>query len=53
MSKPFIVITEIFFSVIGVLLGYAITGMTIATIMLGVGIVGLAGIVIKNGILVN
>ena len=51
MSKPFIVITEIFFSVIGVLLGYAITGMTIATIMLLVGIVGLAGIVIKNGIL--
>ena len=51
MSKPFIVITEIFFSVIGVLLGYALTGMTIATIMMGVGIVGLAGIVIKNGIL--
>jgi multidrug efflux pump subunit AcrB len=51
MSKPFIVITEIFFSVIGVLLGYAITGMTVATIMLGVGVVGLAGIVIKNGIL--
>ena len=52
MSKPFIVITEIFFSVIGVLLGYAFTGMTIATIMLLVGIVGLAGIVIKNGILI-
>jgi multidrug efflux pump subunit AcrB len=52
MSKPFIVITEIFFSVIGVLLGYAITGMTIATIMLLVGVVGLAGIVIKNGILI-
>jgi len=51
MSKPFIVITEIFFSIIGVLLGYALTGMTIATIMLGVGVVGLAGIVIKNGIL--
>jgi multidrug efflux pump subunit AcrB len=51
MSKPFIVLTEIFFSVIGVLLGYAITGMNIATIMLGVGVVGLAGIVIKNGIL--
>jgi multidrug efflux pump subunit AcrB len=51
MSKPFIVVTEIFFSIIGVLLGYAITGMTIATIMLLVGIVGLAGIVIKNGIL--
>src|SRR4026209_444302 len=51
MSKPFIVVTEIFFSIIGVLLGYAITGMTIATIMVLVGIVGLAGIVIKNGIL--
>ena len=52
MSKPFIVITEIFFSVIGVLLGYALTGMTISTIMLLIGIVGLAGIVIKNGILI-
>ncbi|HWN88887.1 MAG TPA: efflux RND transporter permease subunit [Chitinophagaceae bacterium] len=51
MSKPFIVVTEIFFSVIGVLLGYAFTGMTIATIMVLVGVVGLAGIVIKNGIL--
>lgn len=51
MSKPFIVLTEIFFSVIGVLIGYAVTGMTIAMIMFGVGIVGLAGIVVKNGIL--
>lgn len=51
LSKPFIVLTEIFFSIIGVFIGYAATGMTIASIMLGVGIVGLAGIVIKNGIL--
>ena len=51
LSKPFIVLTEIFFSVIGVLLGYALTGMTMASIMVGIGIVGLAGIVIKNGIL--
>jgi multidrug efflux pump subunit AcrB len=51
LSKPVIVLTEIFFSVIGVLLGYAFTGMTIASIMLGVVIIGLAGIVIKNGIL--
>ena len=51
LSKPFIVVTEIFFSVIGVLIGYAVTGMTIATIMVLVGVVGLAGIVIKNGIL--
>lgn len=51
LSKPFIVLTEIFFSIIGVLLGYAITGMSMPTIMIGVGIIGLAGIVIKNGIL--
>lgn len=51
VSKPFIVLTEIFFSIIGVFIGYAATGMTIAMIMLGVGVVGLAGIVIKNGIL--
>jgi multidrug efflux pump len=35
MAKSFIVLTEIFFSIIGVLIGYALTGMTIATIMLG------------------
>lgn len=51
LSKPFIVLTEIFFSIIGVFIGYALTGMTMATIMVGVGIIGLAGIVIKNGIL--
>ncbi len=51
LSKPFIVLTEIFFSVIGVFLGYAITGMTMPSIMISVGIVGLAGIVVKNGIL--
>ena len=51
LSKPFIVLTEIFFSIIGVFLGFAITGMTMPIIMLGVGIIGLAGIVIKNGIL--
>lgn len=52
LSKPFIVLSEIFFSIIGVFLGFAITGMTMPTIMVLVGIIGLAGIVIKNGILV-
>jgi multidrug efflux pump len=51
LSKPFIVLTEIFFSIIGVFIGYAVTGMSMATIMVGVGVIGLAGIVIKNGIL--
>jgi multidrug efflux pump subunit AcrB len=52
VSKPVIIITEILFSIIGVLLGFAITGMTISIVMTGIGIVGLAGIVVKNGILV-
>ncbi len=52
VSKPIIILTEILFSVIGVLLGFALTGMTISIVMTGIGIVGLAGIVVKNGILV-
>lgn len=51
LSKPFIVLSEILFSVIGVFLGFALTGQTMPTIMVLVGIIGLAGIVIKNGIL--
>jgi multidrug efflux pump subunit AcrB len=47
-----IVLSEIIFSVIGVLLGYAITRSTASVVMTGIGIIGLAGIVVKNGILV-
>lgn len=52
ISKPIIILAEIMFSVIGVLLGFALTGMTVSVVMTGIGIVGLAGIVVKNGILV-
>jgi multidrug efflux pump len=52
ISKPVIILTEILFSVIGVLLGFAITRMEVSVVMTGIGIVGLAGIVVKNGILV-
>jgi len=52
VSKPVIILTEILFSIIGVLLGFALTGMTVSVVMTGVGIIGLAGIVVKNGILV-
>jgi multidrug efflux pump subunit AcrB len=51
LGKAFIVLTEIFFSIIGVFFGFAITGMTMPTIMVAMGIVGLAGIVVKNAIL--
>jgi multidrug efflux pump len=52
VSKSIIILTEIIFSVIGVLLGFSLTGMTVSAVMTGLGIVGLAGIVVKNGILV-
>ncbi len=52
VSKPVIILTEIIFSVIGVVLGFAISGMEVSVVMTGLGVVGLAGIVVKNGILV-
>jgi multidrug efflux pump subunit AcrB len=52
VSKSIIILTEIIFSVIGVILGFAFTGMTVSVVMTGIGIVGLAGIVVKNAILV-
>ncbi len=52
VSKPIIILTEILFSIIGVLLGFALTGMEASVAFTGLGVVGLAGIVVKNGILV-
>lgn len=48
--SPFIVILSIVFSLIGVLLGYVITGSTISVIFTGVGIISLAGVVVNNAI---
>ncbi|GAB3823689.1 efflux RND transporter permease subunit [Pontibacter rugosus] len=52
VSKPFIILSEVLFSIIGVLLGFSIFGMDVSIVMTGVGIVALAGIVVKNGILI-
>jgi len=51
ISKPIIILTEIFFSIIGVLLGFSIFKMDMSIVMTGIGIVALAGIVVRNGIL--
>ena len=51
IGKPLLILTEILFSVIGVFLGFAIFNMTFSVLMTGVGIVALAGIVVRNGIL--
>ncbi|HTA28014.1 MAG TPA: efflux RND transporter permease subunit, partial [Bacteroidia bacterium] len=51
ISKPFIILTEVIFCVVGIMLGYAITKMDISIVMSGIGFVALAGLVVRNGIL--
>jgi len=51
IGRTVIILSEIVFSIIGVLLGLAIFNMDISIVMTGVGIIALAGIVVRNGIL--
>jgi multidrug efflux pump subunit AcrB len=51
ISKPFIIISEVIFSIIGVLIGFTLFRMDFSVIMTGMGMVALAGIVVRNGIL--
>jgi multidrug efflux pump subunit AcrB len=51
ISKPFIIFGTVVLSLIGVLLGFALTHMTLSIVMTGVGVIALAGIVVKNGII--
>lgn len=51
IGKTVIILLEVLFSIIGVLLGFDIFNMTFSIIMTGMGIVALAGIVVRNGIL--
>ncbi len=51
ISKPVIILSEIIFSIIGVLIGFSLFKMEISIIMTGVGIMALAGLVVRNGIL--
>ncbi len=51
ISKPIIILIEILFSIIGVILGITLFRMEMSIVMSGIGIVALAGIVVRNGIL--
>jgi multidrug efflux pump len=51
VSKPLIILSEIIFSIIGVFIGFSIFKMEFSIVMSGVGIIALAGIVVRNGIL--
>jgi multidrug efflux pump subunit AcrB len=52
ISKTIIILSEVLFSIIGVLLGVIIFRMDIVILMTGLGIVALGGIVVRNGILI-
>ncbi|MBX2902540.1 MAG: efflux RND transporter permease subunit [Chitinophagales bacterium] len=51
VAKPIIIGSTVLFSLIGVALGFTIFRMPFSVVMTGVGVFSLAGIVIRNGIL--
>jgi len=52
VSKSLIILSEVVFSIIGVLLGVMIFHMDLVIMMTGLGVVALGGIVVRNGILI-
>jgi multidrug efflux pump subunit AcrB len=52
ISKTIIILSEVGFSIIGVLLGVIIFRMDLVIMMTGLGVVALGGIVVRNGILI-
>lgn len=51
VGRPLIILSEIVFSIIGVLIGFSLFKMEISIVMTGMGVMALAGIVVRNGIL--
>jgi multidrug efflux pump subunit AcrB len=52
VSKSLIILSEVIFSIVGVLLGVMIFQMDLVIMMTGLGVVALGGIVVRNGILI-
>ena len=50
LAAPFIVMTSVIFSTIGVFLGLLVFNMDFVIIMTGIGIISLAGVVVNNAI---
>jgi multidrug efflux pump subunit AcrB len=51
ITKPLIILVQVLFSIIGVLLGFIIFDIDISVILTGMGIIAVAGIVVKNAII--
>jgi multidrug efflux pump subunit AcrB len=52
LAKPLIIVLQIVFSLTGVFLGFAVFGLEISVMMTGMGIIAVAGIVVKNAIII-
>jgi multidrug efflux pump len=52
LAKPLIIISQFFFSFTGVLLGFVVFKIDISIMMTGMGIIAVAGVVVKNGIII-
>jgi multidrug efflux pump subunit AcrB len=51
IGKPIIILAQVVFSLIGVFIGFATFGMDMSVVLTGMGIIAVAGIVVKNGII--
>lgn len=51
IGKSLVILSQVLFSLIGVIWGFALTQIEFSVVLAGVGIVALLGVVIKNGIL--
>ena len=51
ITKPLIILVQVLFSIIGVLLGFIVFNIDISVILTGMGIIAVAGIVVKNAII--
>lgn len=51
LGKMFIILSQILFSLIGVIWGFALSQIEFSVVLAGIGIVALIGIVVRNGIL--
>ncbi|MDH4184226.1 MAG: efflux RND transporter permease subunit, partial [Nitrospinota bacterium] len=50
LATPFVILTSVILSTIGALIGLLVTGTPFGIIMTGVGVISLAGVVVKNSI---
>jgi multidrug efflux pump subunit AcrB len=51
IAKPLIILSQVLFSLIGVFIGFSTFGMDISVVLTGMGIIAVAGVVVKNGII--